>query len=626
MVDSKLSVVVVDDADDVRALVRTRLGLTKRFDVVAEAGNGHDAVAEAERHRPDLILLDVSMPGMDGLDAIGHIRAVSPSTTIVMFSGFDEEGLAARALQLGATDFVEKSVAIEQLAERLLAAAGRDGGGSSEAVDRSGMLDPVLQEHLERFGAAFDQAAIGMATLTLTGGIARTNAALAAIVATKAEELIGTPASALVGEAERAGFERALADVADGRADVCSIEHAVPTAGRWALSTIAVVRDSAGQSMYLLLQVQDVTDRRSAEAALRASEEQFRLLVEGVGDYAIFLLDPDGNVASWNTGAERAKGYRAEEIIGRHFSTFYTEADRRRGHPQEELEWAAADGRYEEEGWRVRKDGSQFWANVVITALRDHTGNLVGYAKVTRDVTDRKAAEAELAAANERLAGVAEERTQFLAVTAHELRTPVAVINGFASTLAEHWDDLPEHERLDMLAAITRGGERLSRMVDDLLTAARLEAGALEVWPSRFDLGALAVEAVGDLAGAGVSSIELVLPDEPVTAYADRGRVQQMLGNFLTNALRYGKAPVVVSVARTPEGAELRVSDRGNGIPDELRSRLFGRFARGASTDGTGLGLFIVRELARRQGGDAWHDDVPDGGASFAFRLPTAEM
>ncbi|MEY2473237.1 MAG: hypothetical protein QOK28_2566 [Actinomycetota bacterium] len=609
MADDLVRIVLVDDAAEVRALVRMRLKLSKQFEVVGEGSTGNEAVQLANELAPQLILLDVSMPDMDGLEALQRIRAEAPGTIVAMFSGFEEHGLADQARALGAADFIEKSVPIEQLADRLLAAVA---GAEPPKVTRSAAEpEPILKEHLERFRAAFDQAAIGMATLTLTGRIVRANEALEEIPGVPAEGLVGVPYDDLVSEPERAHFVEVVGEIAAGKRDVVSVEHDL--GNRRVVATVAVVRDSERSPLYLFLQVQDVSDQRAAEEELRRSEEQFRILVEGVGDYAIFMLDETGHIISWNLGAERAKGYVADEVLGRHFSIFYPPEAIAREHPQYELRVAEAEGRYEEEGWRVRKDGSMFWANVIITALRDRkTGRLIGFAKVTRDVTERRRL-------LENLEQAAAERTQLLAVTAHELRTPVAVVTGFASTLQNHWDELDDAERRDMIASLSRGGERLSRLVDDLFTSARLESGALELQRSEFDLTQLLTEIAGDTGGDDIR----VEGDDNVLVSADRGRTQQMITNYLTNALRHGSPPVQVKVATDGSMARVAVSDAGPGVRENLLPRLFARFSGSGKADSTGLGLFIVRELARAQGGDAWYEPTPSGSA-FMFTLPLA--
>lgn len=417
MASDPVTVLIVDDAPDVRMLVGTRLKLSGRFEIVGEAGNGAEAIEQAALLRPDIVLLDVSMPVMDGLDALPRILEQAPGTKVVMFSGFDERGLADRARALGAFEFVEKSASIDRLTDVLFHALSDDAPPPTTTGSASDP-EPVLLEHLERFGAAFDEAAIGMASLTLTGRIVRANAQFERLVGRMvAGPLVGTSFEDMASGPGRAALATVLRQVGSGTRDADSAEHDL--GDRKVVSTAAVVRDSRGVPLYLFLQAQDVTERQAVAELLRQSEERFRLLVESVGDYAIFMLDPGGHIASWNLGAQRTKGYTADEILGRHFSVFYLEDAVAAQHPQRELEIATAEGRYEEEGWRVRKDGSTFWANVVITALRGGDGKLLGFAKVTRDMTERKRLLDSLEAA-------AAQRAEFLAVTAHELRSPVS--------------------------------------------------------------------------------------------------------------------------------------------------------------------------------------------------------
>src|SRR5215207_2601783 len=248
----------------------------------------------------------------------------------------------------------------------------------------------------------------------------------------------------------------------------------------WADVVVTALRDEAGILVGFAKVTRDLTERRRAEDALRASEERFRLLVEGVRDYAIFLLDPEGRIASWNEGAHRIKGYRAEEIIGRHFSTFYPAEDLAAGKPPRELEIASREGKYEEEGWRVRKDGSLFWASVLITALRGSDGSLVGFAKVTRDLTERRAAQERAIADARRLAEAeasSRAKSEFLTAMSHELRTPINAAMGYLELLAMGiGGDISEQQR-EYLTRIRSSQEYLLRIINDLLNYGRIEAG-----------------------------------------------------------------------------------------------------------------------------------------------------
>ncbi|MDI6910834.1 PAS domain S-box protein [Nocardioides sp.] len=628
------TIVIVDDAADVRALVRSRLRVSGRLDVVGEGATGVEAVEAVRRHRPDLLLLDVSMPQMDGLVALPQVLEASPGTRVAMYSGFSEDGLAHRAIELGAAAFLEKSTPLDVLVDRLLALLDADPEAPAPGEeDRT-----VLREHQERFREVFDDAAIGMATVTLAGQVVRANGALAALLGRDADGLVGLPYADLT--AGRADLvDDALAEILDGRSRVVQIEHDVTgvTPPRRVLATVAPVLDSGERPLYLFWQVQDVTAQRQAEEELRRSETRFRLLVENVEDYAIFMLSPEGLVESWNAGAQRIKGYTESEIVGRHFRTFYPPELQESRHPEHELELALRDGHYEEEGWRVRKDGGRFWANVLITAVHDQAGRHIGFAKITRDTTERRvmlenaeAAAGALAEANAQLQQAAEDQAHFLAVTAHELRTPVGVLAGTAEMLAEHAAELDAEERRELLAGMGSSAARLRRLLADLLTASRLQASALELEVETLDVGAL-VAAAAAAARRAHPGAEVEATAEPgLLVEGDRDRLGQAVDNLVANALRHGSPPVQVSARAAeadPGTVEIEVRDAGPGVSEEMRERLFGRFATGRSGGGTGLGLYIVRQLARSHDGDAAYR--PDGGGgsaggSFVLTLPRA--
>jgi PAS domain S-box-containing protein len=635
------TVVIVDDAADVRLLMKTRLRLSEMFRLVGEGSDGHQAVELARRHHPALMLLDVSMPGTDGLEALPQVLEASPSTRVVLFSGFEEQGLAEKAAALGAADFIEKSVPIDTLVHRLLALVERQPPSVPPVSAAAGTDQVVLDEHLERFREVFEEAAIGMATMTLTGRVVRANRALAAMVGVPAPELVGLFYGDLT-EGRADVVASALDRIQRQPLDVVQLEHTLVRGDeeRWVRATLAPVRDSGGRPLYLFLQVQDVTAERDAMEELRKSEERFRLLVEAVEDYAIFMLDPTGHIVSWNSGAQRSELYTADDIIGQHFRVFYPPEVQARKHPEHELELALRDGHYEEEGWRIRKDGSRFWANVLITAVFNDAGEHIGFAKVTRDTSERKRLELEreqavaaLAAANEeleslnqRLREAAEDQAQFLAVTAHELRTPIGVLGGSAEMLSGHWKDLEEDERTDLLTAMTTSTTRLRRMLADLLTASRLQASALEIQA--------APVLVADVVADAISTVQSTEPGARIafegavglTVAGDRDRLAQAVDNLLANAVRHGRPPVTVTAEVDTSAVRIVVSDQGGGVTEEMQDRLFERFATGRSRGGTGLGLFIVRELARAHGGDASYEPPsphrPAG--AFVISLPLA--
>jgi PAS domain S-box-containing protein len=368
---------------------------------------------------------------------------------------------------------------------------------------------------------------------------------------------------------------------------------------------------------------QDIVVRIKLQDELRRSEEKFRLLVGGIRDYAVFILDPEGRIASWNAGAESIKGYKAEEIIGEHFSRFYPQEAIDAKFPQMELEVAARVGRFEDEGWRLRKDGTAFWANVIITALFDSNGQLRGFAKVTRDMTERRRVVA--------LEQSERKMNEFLAMLGHELRNPLAPIRNALDLMRiqSNGDTRLEWAR----SVIDRQLTQLTRLVDDLLDIGRISSGKIALHQEPIEINAAvqrAVEASRPLADASKHSLEVRFSPEPLAVDGDLTRLSQAVMNLLTNAIKYtppgGK--IEVDVGREGALAVVRVKDSGIGMSAELIPRVFDLFVQGErsldrSEGGLGIGLTLVKRLVSLHGGTvSVHSDGPGRGSEFAISLP----
>lgn len=394
----------------------------------------------------------------------------------------------------------------------------------------------------------------------------------------------------------------------------------------WADVIISAVRGQDGRLLGFSKITRDLTERRQAEETLRQSEERFRVLVEAVQDYAIFMLDPTGRVVTWNAGAQAIKGYRPEEIIGQYFSRFYPEEEARAGKPERELVTALSEGRFEDEGWRVRKDGSRFWANVVVTPLYSASGQHLGFAKVTRDLTSRRKLEEErlrVAQAQEAI----RLRDDFLSIASHELKTPLTALQLQLESLRERKEGL-DSRMASRLERAYRSSARLTDLIEALLDVSRISTGRFELNPQRFDLAEAVhevVERLRDSATKAGCTLSLQ-SQEPLPGTWDRLRIEQMVINLLGNAIKYGAgAPIEVSLAREGETAVLEVRDRGPGIPEEALPRIFDRFERAAEMrhhGGLGLGLYIVRQIVTAHAGTVTVHNLPGGGACFTVRLP----
>jgi len=515
----------------------------------------------------------------------------------------------------------------------------------------------------------------------------------------------------------------------------------------WADVIISALRTEQGDLRGFVKVTRDLTTRRRAEEQLRESEERLRLMIESVNDYAIFMLTPDGRVSTWNQGAERLKGYTQAEIVGQHFSRFYPPEENPLEKAERELSIAAREGRFEEEGIRVRKDGSRFWASVVLTAVRDHNGRLLGFAKVTRDMTEKRRAAEETAQRARQQAAVADlglfalqtadlnallerailsarkvlgleeiaivntpsdgdhiqvpihasdrkadaygyltvarrsltggdtsflqavanvlaaaisrsemeqqlrsaeranseerarteqaqqalrQRDEFISVAAHELRTPLTALHLKLQGLERKMRGSDRKEAAQVTAAV-RQTDRLARLIDRLLDVSRISQGRLEMTREEFDLAAMVRQVAEDFrepAEQAQAPLELEVP-EALEGCWDRLRLEQVLVNVLSNAVKYGGGqPIQVKLSGDEERVRFEVADRGIGISPEDIGRIFGRFERATSLrhyGGMGLGLYISRHIVEGHGGTISVSSEQGKGSTFVVELPRFE-
>jgi PAS domain S-box-containing protein len=400
---------------------------------------------------------------------------------------------------------------------------------------------------------------------------------------------------------------------------------------RWLLSQGRTHCDSAGQPFRMIGLTLDVTERRQAAEELRRSDERFRLLVDGIADYAIFMLDPAGFVTSWNSGAERLKGYQAQEIIGQHFSCFYCDEDLRKGEPAMALREAAAAGRFEENGWRLRKDGTRFQANAILTALHDEKGALIGFAKITRDLTESRRAEEAVQAAHADLARVVRASTlgMLTASIAHEVNQPLAAIvnnaNACRRILANPEPDLEEVQQAvtDIAEAGTRAAEIISH-IRSLLKKSAPEKSPLDINQVIREVLALVT---GVLEKQHISLRTELRPELP-PVLGDRVQLQQVFLNLIMNGIEAMNAildrprVLLIRSEARESGLEVAVKDSGTGLDPQHLERIFDTFFT-TKASGMGMGLSISRSIIEAHSGRLWASrDPATQGAIFHFSLP----
>ena len=504
----------------------------------------------------------------------------------------------------------------------------------------------ALRASEELFRSAFEDTNVAMVITGIDNRIVRVNAAFVRLFGYAPAELLGMSMRDVTHPDHLAESDAPRQALLAGETSFFQLEKRyLHKDGRvfWGLANVSLIRDALGQPLQYLGQVQDITERRheesrfraSVEEAQRQSEESFQLLVDSAQDYAIFMLDPEGRVATWNDGAKRLKGYEAAEILGRHFSCFYTEAEIATNKPEQDLVAARQLGQVEDEGWRLRRDGSRYWANVATTALWDRTGQLRGYAQVTRDFTRRKESENRITQLNTELAaGVSElrdanhELESFCYSVSHDLRAPLRAIDGFSRIVLHDFETLLPAEAAVYLRDVRANTQQMGRLIDDLLDFSRLSRQPLRKQPCR--PADLVQECLRELQPQHTGRrVEIRLSELP-ECQADPALLKQVWINLLSNAFKFTgqreAALVEIGWQATDQPGEIAyfVKDNGVGFDMQYSDKLFGvfqRLHRAEDYPGTGVGLAIVQRIVHRHGGRIWAESQPDQGTTFYFTL-----
>jgi len=631
----KLRILLVEDDSGDAALVERELrrgGLQFTLQQVE---------TEAEYRRAlesplDLILSDHDLPAFDGLSALAIAKEKAEEVPFIFVTGSVGEEVAIQSLREGASDYVRKqklSALVPAIERALKAAEERHRRRTAEeAWRRSEERFRMLVEHVTDY-------AIYM--LDADGRVITWNEGAERIEGYRADEIIGQHFSRLFpAEGVARNRPQRILDLAgkEGRSEEEGWRVRKDGTPFWGRVIVTALRNEAG-ALYGFAKVsQDLTERKRAEENLRRSEERLRLLVEGVQDYAICLLDAEGRVISWNSASERIEGYRAEDLVGRHFSFVFNPEDQQRGRPQQAMEAAAARRHSEGEFWLVRKDGSGYWANVVLNALHADDGRLIGFTEVIRNITERKRSQDEIQRWSAELEQRVNQRTAQLEAAnqeleafsysvSHDLRSPLRHIEGFIGMLRESAQkNLTAHQQ-QILKVIGDSAKKMDRLIDELLAFSR--TARAEMLQRNVAMAAVLEQARKELrsqtAGRKIKWTIHPLPEVD----GDPAMLRQVLINLLANALKYSvqrfQAEIEVGSSQSEREFVFFVRDNGVGFDPYYAHKLFGVFQRlhpAHEFPGTGIGLAIVRRIIARHGGRTWAEGKLDHGATFYFSIP----
>lgn len=419
----------------------------------------------------------------------------------------------------------------------------------------------------------------------------------------------------------------------------------------WGRFVISSFKDEHDQLIGFAVMIQDLSKYKESEERLRQSEEIARKVFDGIREYAVYTLDLEGNITSWNEGARRIKGYESKEAIGQHFSIFYPQEEVAIGKCQYELEEAIKTGRYEEDGWRVRKDGTSFWANVVLSAIRNDNNEVIGFTKVTRDMTDRKRAEDllkmsfkdlekkidkrtnELMTMNFKLQEAVKIRDEFLSIASHELKTPLTPLKLQTQMISKKilkgtFHNTDEKKLLKVMTVLETSVDRLSSLVENLLDVSRINLDRMVLHKETLNLKTV----FEDLFDRYQSTIALsktdvsLIIESDVTGEFDRLRIEQVFLNLLVNSLKYGEQkPVRIHLKQEGNVVYLSFHDNGTGIPKNQIDKIFERYEKidaHKNVSGLGLGLYITKEIVMSHGGSITVDSEVGRGTTFKVILP----